>query len=160
MLHRVLPSRVPRQCLTFWTYVSESEGATIEKKCKPFKPVQYPLGTSTSSLSTDTAPSSDIPLDEAVSLSLLLQPKLRPHFARLALARDWASSIVQAHAPSQQREAALHRHANEVAAIESSFVKFLVTSGLSGRAADPLALAEAHFPVEDESMHPGLVSWF
>jgi hypothetical protein len=156
MLHYVLPSLAPRHCITFWTYAD----ASVVKQGRPLKPARAsPEGTPPSSPGGLDTNGGALPLDEAVALSLLLRPQLRHHFARLALAKEWAASVVSSHAPSPQREMALLRHAEEVAAIESSLVKFLVESGLSGRAADPLSLAATHIPV-DQSTHPDLVSWF
>lgn len=144
MLHRVLPSHVPRCCLTFWLY----DGVELNgKPGRPFKPL------------TSAPEISDPPLDECVSLSLLLHPKLRSHYARLVYADQWAASMRESHAPSPKLEVALERNAHEIFAIERRLADYLAGSGLKGRAADPLALAAAHIPV-DEALFPGLVSWF
>ena len=98
-------------------------------------------------------------LAESVALSLLLRPAARRHFARLALAGAWAESIADAHAASPARDETLARHAADCAQIELALSEYLAAQGLRGRAADPVALAQAHCPV-DKTAHPMLVNWF
>ena len=92
-------------------------------------------------------------------MSMLLGPKLRRHFARIALERPWVESLLEAHWPSEARDVAIERHQHEVRVIEQSLASFLAKNGLSGRASDPRALATELLPVDPIS-RPGLVAWF
>ena len=147
MLHRVLPSTKERYCATFWLYTSED--AT---KSKNNQTSQKPLMTSPSNFQ-------NIDKAEAVALNLLLAPKLRRHFARIALGDEWYSSLKSSHPPTPESTKALSRHENESKSIEVALQDYLARIGFKGRAKDPMQLSNAHLPLRCEE-HPDLLNWF
>lgn len=87
-LHRVLPSNAKeRWMFTMWCFA----GAMQEPK-------------------KTEAPGADA----MTQLRGLLSPSLRKHLAKVVLADEWATSIVQAHADDDGRSAALQTHWDEV----------------------------------------------
>jgi hypothetical protein len=179
ILHRVLPSKVPRFCVTFWVYEAEAAAAAAEaggkppatrarpwarKPGRPFRPSPSTAGVAAGAVPAEAAAVAEAAVAEAVGLSLLLRPSARRHFARLALAPAWASSVAASHAGGEGEEgqalrACLATQASEVVAIEAALKGHLAGAGLRGDAADPLALARKHLPIAPDA-HPGLVRWF
>lgn len=99
MLHRVLPSKAPRYCLTLWFY---SENPV------PF-PRKMPLGQ----------------YDQV--LGFLLQPNNRKIFAKLVFAQDWASSIIESFGETEQSKSVVENHWKEIADIEKQLNPELIS---------------------------------
>lgn len=91
MLHRTLPcsSKDPRCCLTLWfpedvTQSSASSSPSTTTPTSAFSP-------------TDFEDFYDATETEAKALSVLMEPELRVHFARLILSGEWIQSLRDAH---------------------------------------------------------------
>eukprot|EP00750_Incisomonas_marina_P020077 INCI3703.2.p1 GENE.INCI3703.2~~INCI3703.2.p1 ORF type:complete len:315 (-),score=28.86 INCI3703.2:377-1321(-) len=110
MVHRVLPSKMPRYCLTMWLWASSITGRRhpqrqrswlgAEPRDKDFDSLRrYVAKHSTVATPLWQATKSEqISPDNVVSaLQLLMAPTYRRHTVRWALAHEWADSICESH---------------------------------------------------------------
>ena len=94
MLHRVLPSRSERLCVTVWMAGQPAHSAPLP-----------------------SLPPTSSPPSLLFALSCLLHSRLYPHYCKLLLAEPWAHSVVESHPPSADAERAVGQHWKDVEVI-------------------------------------------
>eukprot|EP00616_Rhizochromulina_sp_CCMP1243_P016657 CAMPEP_0118996280 /NCGR_PEP_ID=MMETSP1173-20130426/59785_1 /TAXON_ID=1034831 /ORGANISM="Rhizochromulina marina cf, Strain CCMP1243" /LENGTH=346 /DNA_ID=CAMNT_0006947665 /DNA_START=245 /DNA_END=1281 /DNA_ORIENTATION=+ len=139
MLHRVLPAWRPRFCLNLWMYSSAPQ--TVRAGA-PF------IGSRTC----------EADVVEEQAMTVLLHPKFRRHWAKLALANEWEESLRDAHPATPHLDKAITQHRTEVQKIGSSLGQFLGEIGLTHPdvpcAKDlPYFLAEKYLPLAERVHH-------
>jgi hypothetical protein len=108
MPHRVLPARGGRvrECATFW--LGRGPAAAVAHA----QSLDGGGGGGGGGRRGEALPTPPrLPLEE--QLDRLLSPRLRPLAARVLLADEWEASLIEAHAPGPERDAAVGRHRRE-----------------------------------------------
>lgn len=121
MLHRVLPARDERLCLTLWLHAAEGPTGG-----RPERPRWVP----------DTDGLRRACPDDPEGMEALLAPRLWMSFARLALAPEWRRSLEESHPDTPERRALLERNDAEM-----GIIRHALASRLGGDAARVDALA-------------------
>eukprot|EP00878_Enallax_costatus_P041821 GHUV01048715.1.p1 GENE.GHUV01048715.1~~GHUV01048715.1.p1 ORF type:complete len:312 (+),score=59.69 GHUV01048715.1:317-1252(+) len=97
MLHRVLPSTVPRSCFTIWLSQARTHAG--------------PAAAATAA----PAPATGQPGNDM--WRFLMQPAVRQHVCKLAYEGEWSRSLRESHPSSSDTDTALLKHHEEVATI-------------------------------------------
>jgi hypothetical protein len=132
LLHRVLPSRQSRECLTIWLY-----------KNMPIGPPQYAPG-----------PPVDPTAEEWVqTLQRLMTAPLRRHLSKWFYRKEWAQSIQESHSSSIECDNAVEQHWADVQVIETALGSVLHRNNLRSSLLHdlqcylPLSCEDTRFPV-------------
>lgn len=138
MLHRVLPSRVPRLCFTIW--MSSTMPATTMTATAP-----------TTDLLRSIPEWSQLSSAQLSALSALLHPQVRLHTAKYFLHHEWLQSLEQSHdSEDPMLQSYLRRHQAEVQQIGQ-----ILNKHLSQLPPDVLPLKVS----QQQQHHQSLIQW-
>lgn len=119
MLHRVLPSRQPRYCLTTWIYQSSPDAAA--------RAAYYRTNKSTSSASDATGGHADSTESTAFTAMMekVLASSFRRHLIKLFYADEWTRSLHESHLPTDAFHKYMRTHEQELRVIEAATEQML-----------------------------------
>jgi hypothetical protein len=138
MAHRVLRSRLPRYCLTFWLYRTcdddtsgdkTNDGGSDTGGNRPHQSIDQIRLATLQTLLTDSPELASWPERELAALSLMMTSKWRRHFTRLVLAESWAGSILESHPDGPEVRAAVETHYAECGSIARLAVEAIAEDG-------------------------------
>ncbi|GLD92854.1 hypothetical protein PINS_up001433 [Pythium insidiosum] len=149
MLHRVLPSRRPRYCLTTWMYCDKSPRTPDAEQAR-----QRYYDDATAAESVDE---SSTTYRQQVLRKIVRSPTFRRHLAKLYHRAEWRQSLDESHVHDDAFQRFLATHDREVALIEAATTQMLtkfrakdpsggsggMTSSVPGTSDDLLALFAA-----------------
>ncbi|GAB9473919.1 hypothetical protein Gpo141_00011063 [Globisporangium polare] len=121
MLHRVLPSRQPRFCLTTWIYQSPSDMAA---RAAYYRASKLPHSAS----NAQKGHASDADTDSAaftVMMEKVLASPFRRHLIKLFYADEWTQSLHESHLPTDAFSRYMRTHEQELRVIESATEQML-----------------------------------
>ncbi|TYZ63641.1 hypothetical protein PybrP1_009004 [[Pythium] brassicae (nom. inval.)] len=123
MLHRVLPSRRPRHCLTTWIYQGTPDAAARAAFYRDS------ATTTTSGPTRSTRRPPPLPDSEpdafAVMMEKVLSSPFRRHLQKLLYAAEWTQSLHEAHEPTAAFAQYMATHAHELRVIEHATEQML-----------------------------------
>lgn len=121
MLHRVLPSRKPRHCLTTWIYQGTPDIAARAAYYRDLVATTYAPGEGSSStdVSVSSLGSDDTAVFTAMMEKVLASP-FRRHLQKLFYADEWTQSLHESHLPTDAFATYMETHAQELRVIEKA----------------------------------------
>lgn len=121
MLHRVLPSRQPRYCLTTWIYQSPPDAAGRAAYYKARRPLSALDARGHAAARTDS-------LDSAAFTAMMekvLASSFRRHLIKLFYADEWTRSLHESHLPTDAFSKYMRTHEQELRVIEGATEQML-----------------------------------
>lgn len=134
MLHRVLPSKLRRVCISVWWWQEQRQWQVQQQQRNERDGFTTPFAVQQAATLRHLLPGATP--SQLQCLSHLLSPSYYPHFAKLAMQHEWFQSVEQSHPDSHERQLMLFNHLDECDMIERALTPLLKQLGGANKAGD------------------------